>query len=114
MEQAYVAGMVTKGIERRLFLKEHRKAKKMTAEKMGEHLGLERESVHRLERHPHRITWETQCDYAVALGIEPEDLWQRPGTPSLDALARSTPEETRAVAVGMAADILRRMAGGKG
>jgi DNA-binding XRE family transcriptional regulator len=117
MEPGYVAEMVTrihKGVKRRLFLKEHRKAKQMTAETMGGRLGLERESVHRLERYPERVTWEKQCAYAEALDIEPEELWQRPGTPSLDALARAAPEETRAMAVEMAADILRRMAGGKG
>ncbi len=113
LRPAYVTGMVTrihKGNRGRLFLKEHRKAKGMSAEVMAGRLGIERESVHRLERDPQRVTFERQLAYASALNIEPEELWRPPGTPSLDALVSKAPDDIQA----MAADIVRRLvAGGK-
>lgn len=102
---------IHKGHRGRLFLKEHRKARGMSAEAMAGRLGMERESVHRLERHPERITFEKQCAYAAALNIEPEELRKPPGTPSLDAMVSQAPEELQI----MAADIVRRLIlGGKG
>lgn len=110
----YVAAMVTrihKGVRPRLFLKEHRKAKGLSAEAMGGRLGIERESVHRMERYPGRLSLEKQAAYAAALDIEPEDLRWPPGTPSLDGLIKNADPETQA----MVADIVVRMvAGGKG
>lgn len=96
---------IHKYVRPRLFLKEHRKAKGMSAETMGGRLGLERESVHRLERHPERASAEKQAAYAHALNIEPEDLWHPPGTPSLDGMVKAAPDELRT----MAADIVRRL-----
>lgn len=105
-----VAAMVTppKRVKRRLFLKEHREAQGISASLMGEKLGIERESVYRLEREPWRVNSEKQAEYARALGIEPEELWRPPGTPSLDAMVQSAPEDIRA----MAADIVRRLVSG--
>lgn len=108
---ATVAGMVTgpKRVKRRLFLKEHREAHGVSATIMGEKLGIERESVYRLEREPWRMNSDKQAEFAHALGIEPEDLWRAPGTTSLDAIVKSAPDDVRA----MAADILRRLVEGK-
>lgn len=98
--------MVTRPkLKRRLFLKEHREAQGISATLMGVKLGIERESVYRLEREPWRVNSRKQAEYAHALGIEPEDLWRAPGTPSLDAMVSSAPDEIRA----MAADIVRRL-----
>lgn len=108
---AIVAGMVTrpKRQKRKLFLKEHREAQGISATLMGEKLGIERESVYRLEREPWRVNSEKQAEYAHALGLEPEDLWRAPGTPSLDAMVQSAPDDVRR----MAADIVRRLMEGK-
>lgn len=109
----YVAGMVTKihrSAPKRLFLKEHREAKGISAEQMAGRLDITRESLYRLEREPRRVNSEKQAAYAEALQIEPADLWSHPGTPSLDALVSSAPQELRA----MAADIVRRLVSGKG
>lgn len=110
----YVTGMVTrirKAYRGRLFLKEHRKAQGMSAETMAGRLGIERESVHRLERYPERVTFEKQCAYAEALNIEPDELRKPPGTPSLDAMVSQAPADIQI----MAADIVRRLvSGGKG
>lgn len=111
---SYVAKMVTtrihKSVRPRLFLKEHRKAKGVTAEAMGGRLGIERESVHRLERQPESASYSRQVAYAEALGIEPEDLRWPPGTPSLDGIVKKAPPEVQA----MVADIVLRMVGRKG
>lgn len=77
----------------------------MSADDMANHLGVERESVYRLEKNPNGVNLRKQELYARALGIEPEDLWWPPGTPSLDALMRSVPDDVQA----MAADIVRRL-----
>lgn len=108
---AIVAGMVTRPkqrVRRRLFLKEHRKAKEVSASEMGERLGIERESVYRLERNYSGVSSEKQADYAHALGLEPEDLWRPPGEPSLDAIVSQAPDDMKV----MAADIVRRLVSG--
>jgi transcriptional regulator with XRE-family HTH domain len=92
-----------------LFLKEHRNAKKISATKMAEMLGIERESVYRLERQPWRVNSAKQADWAQALGIEPEELWRPPGAVSLDALVRTAPDDVKA----MAADIVQRIVKGE-
>lgn len=105
---ANVASMVTrihKTARRRLFLKEHREAKGVSAEAMAGRLEIERESVYRLEREPWRVKSETQLAYADALDIEPEDLWRPPDTPSVDALLSQASPDLRK----MAADIVKRL-----
>lgn len=95
---------------RRLFLKEHRKAKGVSAVIMAGRLGIERESVYRLEREPWRVNANKQAEWAHALGIEPEMLWRPPSEgPSLDAMVESAPDEVKA----MAADIVRRLVAGR-
>jgi transcriptional regulator with XRE-family HTH domain len=105
---ANVASMVTrihKSARRRLFLKEHREHKGVSAEAMAGRLDIERESVYRLEREQWRVKSETQLAWADALGIEPEDLWRLPETPSVDALLSQASPEVKE----MAADIVRRL-----
>jgi DNA-binding XRE family transcriptional regulator len=89
----------------RLFLKEHRVDKGVSASDMAGRLNIERESVYRIERANERAKAKWQAAYAVALQIEPEELWRLPGTVSLDALVADAPEETRALAI----DIVRRL-----
>lgn len=72
---------------------------------MGEKLGIERESVYRLEKKPWGVNSRKQAEYAHALGIEPEDLWRPPGTLSIDSMLKSAPDNLKA----MAADIVRRL-----
>lgn len=96
---------IHRSVARRLFLKEHREAKGVSAEQMAGRLGIERESVYRLEREPRRMNAEKQAAYAYALGIEPEELWRPPGRPSLDAIISAAPDDV----ADMAADIVRRL-----
>lgn len=102
--------MVTKKTQqaRRLFLKENREAKGISAETMAEKLGIERESVYRLEKKFGRIKAETQAQYAAALGLEPEDLWRPPGTPSLDSLVAGAPDDLRQMAADIVSRLMRR------
>jgi transcriptional regulator with XRE-family HTH domain len=109
----YVAEMVTRIYRhrRRLFLKEHREAKGISAEAMAGRLGIERESVYRLEREAMtRATPEKQAAYASALNVEPEELWHPPGTTRLDPLVSGASDELKQ----MAADIVRRLIAGRG
>lgn len=99
---------IHKGVRGRLFLKEHREAKGVSAEQMAGRLGIERESVYRLEREPRRVNPDKQAQWAAALDIDPADLWRPPETPSLDALVRGAPDELQQ----MAADIVRRLVAG--
>jgi transcriptional regulator with XRE-family HTH domain len=98
---------IHKMARRRLFLREHRKAKGVSAEAMAGRLGIERESLLRLERELHRVNSEKQAAYAHALDMEPEDLWRPPGNPSIDAMVHDAPENVRSMVV----DIVRRMVG---
>jgi hypothetical protein len=75
---------------------------------MALRLRIERESVYRMERKPERITAKKQAQFAAALGLELEDLWNPPGILSLDAMLRKAPDELKA----MAADIVRRLLAG--
>lgn len=94
---------------KRLYLKEHREDREISPEQMAGRLGIERESVHRIERNPHKVKFERQVQWAHALGIEPEELWLPPGIPSVDGLMAKVPEEQRDLARDMAADIVRRL-----
>ena len=100
--------MVTRAPPIGPFLKEHRKAKRVSARDMATELGIERESVYRIERKPQKLRVETQIAYAAVLGLDPEALWRLPGTPSLDAIVKSAPANVKI----MAADIVRRLVAG--
>src|SRR5262245_1209073 len=96
-----LSAMVTrihKHARRRLYLKEHREAKGLSAEMMSGRLGITRESLYRQEREPWRVNSEKQAQWADALQIEPEALWRPPGAISLDELVRNQPAEVRDMA----------------
>lgn len=62
---------------------------------MAEKLGIERESVYRLEAKADGVAAGKQKSYAAALGIRPEDLWRKPDDPLLDSLVADAPEDIR-------------------
>lgn len=104
--------MVTPKVGKRLFLKEHRKAKGLSDVEMAEKLGIERESVQRIEREYWRANPRKQADWAKILGIKPEELWDPPGKPkkvSLDAMIAGQSPEVQS----LAEDIVRRLIDGK-
>jgi DNA-binding XRE family transcriptional regulator len=80
----YVTVMVTPAntrSRRRLFLREHREAKGISAPDMATWMGMERESLLRMEREPRRCNPEKQARFAAKLDIEPEELWSPPTGP---------------------------------
>ncbi len=98
---------IRRGARLHLYLKEHRDAKGVSAAMMAGRLGIERESVYRLEREWRtRMTPDKQIQYAAALGIEPNALLHPPGgPPSLHAIIAEAPDEVKK----MAADIVSRL-----
>lgn len=100
---------IRKSARRRLFLKQHREARGLSAQQMADRLDLTRESLYRQEREPWRVNSDKQAEWAEALGIEPEALWSPPrgpeAPPSLDELVRDAPDDVKSMAV----DIVRRL-----
>lgn len=99
---------IRKGFRGHLFLKEHRKAKGVSASAMAGRVGIERESVYRLEREPWRCKPDMQAAWAHALGIEPGALWRLPTATSLDDMVSKAPADVQAMVV----DIVKRMVAG--
>lgn len=108
---SYVTDMATSRRKRmfRLYLKEHREARHLGAKEFAKLVGIERESVYRVERKAeighYQLDTETLEAYANALGRSPEELLLPPDQPSLDAMVAGQPAEVRM----MAADIVRRL-----
>ena len=99
---------IHKNVRGRLFLREHRKAKGLSAEYMASRMGMERESLLRLEREAQtRCSPEKQSQYAEALGISPTALWRPPGEPSVDTLLEKTTADFRAMII----DTVKRRVG---
>lgn len=90
-----VAAMVTRTATKRVYLKEHRKARGVSAADMAKKLGIERESVYRLENKPWGVNAQKQAAYAAAIGIEPQELWRKPDDPSLDHIVSRAPADVR-------------------
>lgn len=98
---------IRKGAVGHLYLKEWRESKGVSAEAMAGRLGIERESVYRIEREQTRAR-KNQAAYAAALDVPPGLLWQLPSAlPSLDAIVADAPEDVKK----MVADVVRRMVG---
>ena len=57
---------------------------------MAKALGIERESVYRLEKHPERSNGEQQAIYARECGVHPGDLWEMPKDTA--RVAKSVPD----------------------
>lgn len=77
----YDTGMVTRSTQptrRLLYLVEWRKHLKVSPEAIAEAFGIERESVHRMEREQNRMNAKKIAKYADTLGILPEQLWRPP------------------------------------
>ena len=98
---------IRKHYKGRLYLREHRKAKKVSATDMAGRLGIERESVYRQEREWWRVVPQ---EWADALGVTAKSLYSPPGAVSLDDLVEGHPDEVKK----MAADIVTRLVAGRG
>lgn len=88
-------------------------AKGLSDERLGNRLGVARETIYRRRMEQHRLNPEKIAEIAAALDIEPAELWQVPpppdAPPSVDKMLRDAPEELRRKAVEMV-EILKRSA----
>lgn len=102
--------MVTRIGQRRrvhLYVKEWMDARGLSDEKLGNRLGVARETVWRWRTEQHRLNPEKLAQLASALDIEPQDFYRPPTRPSLDAIVEDAPDDLRNTAV----DIVRRLVG---
>lgn len=79
----------------RHFLREWREKKGLTQEQLGQRVNSGKDQISRWEKGGRSLKLDTQYALAYALGIEPEDLLRHPDKPSIDALLRTAPPETR-------------------
>ena len=95
---SYDTGMVTRS--------EWRKSLKVPVEAIAAAFGIERESVHRMEREQNRMNAEKIALYADTLGILPERLWRPPpqGSDSDEATVQLSPAER-----DLAASLLKKL-----
>lgn len=101
---------IHKHVKPRLYLRENRRAKGLSATQVAGRMDMERESVLRLERETWRCSPDKQAQYAAAIGVDPRDLWNPPSAgPSIDAIVQNEPDEVRHMAV----DIVRRLVAGR-
>ena len=61
-----------------IYPREWRKHFEISAELVAEEMGMERESLLRMERELNRFTPDKQAQYARAIGTLPENLWRKP------------------------------------
>ena len=103
-----ISGMVTRirrGARPHLYITEWFEHRGLNDEKVGNRLGVARETVFRWRKEQHRLNPEKIAGLASALDCEPSELWRPPGQPSLDGLVKGAPEELQAMAV----DIVKRL-----
>lgn len=99
----YDAGMVTRSANPRrlLYLVEWRKHLSVSPETIAEAFGIERESVHRMEREQNRMNAEKIAKYADTLGILPEQLWRPPPPAGTDQAGADLTSAERELAISM-------------
>lgn len=109
--------MVTAGVRKPpvAYLRDHRKARRIRVPDIATRMGIERESVYRLERRAMGLEDHSFLDvgslvqYAAAIGEEnPLKLFYPPGAPSLDELLRDEPSQVRALAADLVRTLIHR------
>lgn len=99
----YDAEMVTRSAQPRrlLYLVEWRKRLNVSPEAIAEAFGIERRSVHRMEREQNRMNAEKIAKYADTLGISPESLWRPPPPEGADLSGADLTPAERELAFSM-------------
>lgn len=100
-----MATRLRKGARTHLYITEWMEHRTISDERLGNRLGVGRETVWRWRNEQHRLNPEKIAALASALDCEPQDLWRLPGSQSLDSIVQNAPEDLRATA----ADIVRRL-----
>ncbi|HLH92098.1 MAG TPA: helix-turn-helix transcriptional regulator [Xanthobacteraceae bacterium] len=88
-----------------LYIQEHMQARGLSDEKVGEILGVARETIWRRRTEQHRLNPKKIAELAHAIGVEPEDLYRPPDRPSVDAMLKDVDQATFETSV----DIVRRL-----
>jgi transcriptional regulator with XRE-family HTH domain len=88
---------IRRGGRGHLYIEEWMAERGLSDERLAGRLGVARETVTRWRGQQHRLNPDKIAALASALDMEPQELWQPPGRPSLDALVID------------AADIVRRL-----
>ena len=91
----------------RLFLAEWRKLRRLTQAQLADRMGTTAMTISRWEGGKIQMSAGAMVDAAMALDIEPADLWRDPDTPSADELLRGQPIEVRDQAVNLIRAIRR-------
>ena len=80
----------------------------LSDEDVGRRLGKARETVWRWRVGQRQLTVDKLVLLARALDIEPEQFWQPPARPSIDALLKYASDDDRAVAFDIVSRLTRR------
>jgi hypothetical protein len=104
MGSGYITGMVTK--KARIYLADWIKFRGYTPGSFAAHMGENRETVHRWIKEPERLTPGKMQRLATALEIEPQELWAKPGVPSIDAMLAGADEKVRARVARIVRDLI--------
>lgn len=84
------------GARRHLYITEWMRQCGFSDESLGEKMDLPRQTIYRWRTQEHRVTPHKQFDLAIALGIDPTDLWRLPGPPnrrSIDEMLASADDK---------------------
>lgn len=92
----------------RLFLREWRESFGLSVEQVANRIDVSRETIWRWENQQHRLNPDKMHQYAVALDIEPEQLWRLPSRPSADAILKDASKEQLSTAIDVVKRILQK------
>jgi transcriptional regulator with XRE-family HTH domain len=93
---------------RRIYLQEWRENRGLTQKQLGDRVGVADMTISRWERGSALLSTKVMDALAEALGIEPQDLYRHPETPSADALLRDQSVEIRDQAIAIIEAIRRK------
>ena len=77
----------------RIFLTEHMAKLGVSDQRLADRLDVSRETVTRWRKYWNRLNPNKLAEIAAALDIAPQELWQHPDRPSVDALLRDEPDD---------------------
>lgn len=86
---------------RRIFLAEWREARGLTQERLADRLGTSHMTISRWELGKVKMNTDAMVAVAEALGLEPEDLWHHPDTPTPNMLLRGASEPVQRQALSV-------------
>ena|ERR1051326_19997 len=92
---------IRKSAREHLYIEEWMAYRGLSDEKVANRIGVARETVTRWRSQQHRLNPQKIAAIASALDCEPEELWNPPGRPSLDAIMKNTDDKTRDTAANM-------------